>query len=202
MDLLNYLNTKYGLNNPFSFDEISFKTYSLPWIKKELNKLVLDNRIIRFERGLYYIPEQTVFGLSTLSTQKVIFKKYLENSSGYFSGLSFANKLGLSTQMPNTIELYTNNEKSRVREIKINNQSIILRRARTEINEMNISVLSLLELMNSFPITYFNEERKNIIISYIKESNINRSQITEYSRFFPDLVMRNLIESEIIYEIA
>ena len=56
--------------------------------------------------------------------------------------------------------------------------------------------------MNSFSIEYFNDERKKIIIDYIKEKGINRQQITKYSPYYPDRVMRNLVESEIIYDIA
>lgn len=129
-------------------------------------------------------------------------KKYLSNYSGYFSGLYFANRIGLSSQMPNVIEIYTNNEKSRIRKINVNNQSVILRRARVTITKDNYSVLAFLELMNSFPIDYFNYERKEKIKAFIKEYGIDRKQITAYAKFFPDLVMRNLIESEIIYDIA
>ena len=104
--------------------------------------------------------------------------------------------------MPNVIEIYTNNEKSRVREITVNNLKVILRKSRVEITKENIYVLSFLELMNSFSIDYFNAERKELIINYIKEKSINRKEITKYSSYFPDKVMRNLVESEIIYDIA
>jgi hypothetical protein len=79
---------------------------------------------------------------------------------------------------------------------------VILRKTRVNITKENICVLSFLELMNSFPRDYFNSERKNIIINYIKENGINRKEITKYSPYFPDRVMRNLVESEIIYDIA
>ena len=202
MTLFDMLLKKYGYGNPFSLAEINFNNYSLPWIKKELNKLVNFNLIVRYERGIYYIPEKTIFGNSSLNPQKIIEKKYLSNNSGYYSGLSFANKVGITTQMPNVIEIYTNNEKSRVREITVNNLKVILRKTRVNITKENICVLSFLELMNSFPRDYFNSERKNIIINYIKENGINRKEITKYSPYFPDRVMRNLVESEIIYDIA
>lgn len=201
MTLYDMLLNQYGYGNPFLFEEIKFNNYSLPWIKKEVNKLVSENRIVRYERGIYYIPEKTIFGNSSLNPQKIIEKKYLSNSSGYYSGLSFANKIGVTTQMPNVIEIYTNNEKSRVREITVNNLKIILRKSRVDITNDNVYVLSFLELMNSFSIDYFNGERKKIIIDYIKEKDINRHQITKYSPYYPDRVMRNLIESEIIYDI-
>ena len=113
MTLYEMLLDEYGYGNPFLFEEIKFNNYSLPWIKKELNKLTNDNRIVRYERGIYYIPEKTILGNSSLNPQKIIEKKYLSNYSGYYSGLSFANKIGITTQMPNVIEIYTNNEKSR-----------------------------------------------------------------------------------------
>lgn len=202
MTLYEMLLNEYGYGNPFSFEEVKFNNYSLPWIKKELNKLVSDNRIVRYERGIYYIPEKTIFGNSSLNPQKIIEKKYLSNGSGYYSGLSFANKIGVTTQMPNVIEIYTNNEKSRVREISVNNLKVILRKSRVDVTNDNVYVLSFLELMNSFSIEYFNDERKELIIDYIKEKGINRQQITKYSPYYPDRVMRNLVESEIIYDIA
>lgn len=202
MTLYDALLNEYGYGNPFSLEEIKFNNYSLPWIKKELNKLVSDNKIIRYERGIYYIPEKTIFGNSSLNPQKIIEKKYLSNNSGYYSGLFFANKIGITTQMPNVIEIYTNNEKSRVREITINNQKVILRKSRVNVTSDNIYVLSFLELLNSFSKEYFNKDRKDLIINYIKEKNISREQVTKYSPYFPDKVMRNLIESEIIYDIA
>ena len=63
--------------------------------------------------------------------------------------------------MPNVIEIYTNNEKSRVREITVNNLKVILRKSRVNITNDNIYVLSFLELMNFFSIEYFNAERKD-----------------------------------------
>ena len=181
MTLYDNLLSKYGYDNPFLFEEIKFNDYSQPWIKKELNNYITDNKIVRYERGLYYIPSKTIFGNSTLNPRKVLEKKFLSNSSGYYSGLSFANSIGVTTQMPNVIEIYTNNEKSKLREIAINNIKVILRKSRVNINRDNIYVLSFLELMNSFPLDYYLGERKKAIINFIKERRINREQITKYA---------------------
>ena len=184
MNLYEKLVSDFGRGNPFYFDEITFNGYSVPWIKKEINNLVNAKRIIRYERGLYYIPEQTVFGYSSLNPQKIIDKKYLSDYSGYYSGLYFANKIGLSSQMPNVIEIYTNNEKSRVRTVDINGQTVILRKARVPVTRDDCNVLAFLELMNSFTYDYFNFERKKKIKALIEKNGINRSQITMYAKFF------------------
>ena len=104
--------------------------------------------------------------------------------------------------MPNVIEIYTNNEKSKVREVTIGNQKVILRRARTEINSENASVLSFLELMNDITPGFLDEEKRERIVEYILLNNITRKDILEYANVFPDKVMRNLIESEAIFFVA
>ena len=104
--------------------------------------------------------------------------------------------------MPNTIEVCTNNEKTRSREITIGKQRVILRRARSKITAKNAAVLSFLELMNEVPASYFSEGRKKLTIEFIANNGITRRDITEYAPAFPDKAMRTLVESEIIYHVA
>lgn len=77
MNLYEYLLITFGTDEPFYTTEISFGEYSKPWLYKELNKLCEEGKIIRYERGLYYIPTQTIFGHSILDPNKVITKKYI-----------------------------------------------------------------------------------------------------------------------------
>ena len=205
MLFFDYLFEKYGTNEPIMSNEISFEGYSKPWIYKQLNVLVEEGKLIRFEKGVYYIPTDTVFGKSLLNPRKVIEKKYISDSTstfGYYSGVTFQNQLRISTQMSNVIEIYTNNEPSKVRDVFVGNQKVLLRRARTKITDANVAVLSFLELMNDSSPAFLDEERKEIIKNYISANGITRKAITEYAPVFPDKVMRNLIESEIIYSVA
>lgn len=200
-----YLFEKFGANEPIMSNEISFEGYSKPWIYKQLNALVADGKLIRFEKGIYYIPTDTVFGKSLLNPRKVIEKKYISDSTGavgYYSGVTFQNQLRISTQMSNVIEIYTNNEPSKVRDVFVGNQKVLLRRARTRITDANVAVLSFLELMNDTSPVFLDDERKEIIQNYISANGITRKKITEYAPVFPDKVMRNLIESEVIYSVA
>ena len=205
MTFFEYLLEQFGSNEPIMSSEISFEGYSKPWIYKQLNILVEEGKLVRFEKGVYYIPTDTVFGKSLLNPRKVIEKKYISDSTGvvgYYSGVTFQNQLRLSTQMSNVIEIYTNNEPSKVRDVFVGNQKVILRRARTKITDANFAVLSFLELMNDSSPSFLDEERKEIIKNYISANGITRKAITEYAPVFPDKVMRNLIESEVIYSVA
>ena len=205
MQFYDYLLEKFGANEPIMSNEIEFEDYSKPWIYKQLNALVNEGKLLRFEKGVYYIPTDTVFGKSLLNPRKVIEKKYISDGNetvGYYSGVTFQNQLRLTTQMSNVIEIYTNNEPSRVRDVFVGNQRVLLRRARTKITDSNVAVLSFLELMNDTSPAFIDEERKQLIENYIETNGITRKKITEYAPVFPDKVMRNLIESEVIYSVA
>lgn len=202
MTLYEALYEQYGTNEPILLSEISFKDYSKSWIMKQLQILCEESKLCKYEKGVYYIPTETVFGKSILNPRKVIERKYINTHNGivgYYSGIMFQNQLKITTQMPNTIEIYTNNEKSKIREVIIGNQRIILRKARTEINSKNVFVLSFLELMNNINSEYLDEEKRKRIGEYIYVNNITRKDILKYVKVFPDKVMRNLIESEAIF---
>ena len=97
--------------------------------------------------------------------------------------------------------IYTNNESAKVREINVGSIKVLLRKARTTINSSNVAVQSFLELMNSVSPSFFDEERKQITVKYIKDTGITRNDISKYAKAFPDKAMRTLVESQVIYDI-
>lgn len=205
MNLYEYLCDTFGINEPIMTSDISYKDYSKPWLYKELNKLCENGKLIRFEKGIYYIPAQTVLGQSLLNPAKVIEKKYINDGTdivGYYSGIAFMNKIGISTQMPNVLEIYTNNENAKVREVVVGKQKVVLRKSRTTVTSENAPVQSFIELMNSIPASYIDDEKRTILTSFIKKNDIARKSISEYAPFFPDKALRTMIESEIIYDVT
>ena len=44
-----------------------------------INVLCEEEKLIRFEKGIYYIPTDTVLGKSVLNPRKVIEKKYIND---------------------------------------------------------------------------------------------------------------------------
>lgn len=205
MSLYESLLQLYGTNEPIFSTDITYEDYSRPWIMKQLKFLCEEGKLIRYEKGVYYIPTDTVFGKSVLNPRKVIERKYIRSGDeiiGYYSGLTFQNKLKLSTQMPNVIEIYTNNETSNVRNVMIGKQKVLLRKARTLISKENAAVLSFLEMMNEIVPKSLDDEKKNRIIEYISNNGITKNAVISYASVFPDKVMRNLIESEAIFSVA
>ena len=196
---------QYGTNEPILSSDISFQDYSRPWIYKQLNQLCEDGKLVRYEKGIYYIPTQTPFGKSLLNPRKVIERKYISRGGetvGYYSGITFQNQLRLNTRMTNVIEIYTNNETTRVREAYVGKQKVLLRKARTIVTTANVDILSFLELLNDLNADALDDEKKAVITKCISDRKITRKQITAYAPMFPDKAMRTLIESELIYHIA
>ena len=205
MEFFEYLSDTFGVNEPIFSTDIKFGNYSKPWIAKQLSSLCESSKLVRFERGIYYIPVNTPFGKSVLNPNKVIERKYIMYNgiaSGFYSGMTALNKLGLTTQMPNTIEICTNNETTKLRNIKVSNQNITLRRSRVRITNENLNVLSFLEIMNTVPYGFFDNNRKALVKKLVKDSGISRSSILKYSSAFPDKAIRNLVESEAIFYVT
>ena len=205
MDFYEYLKSTFGANEPIFISDIQFKSYSKPWIAKELAKLCESGQLARFERGVYYVPTKTPFGKSILSPQKVIERKYISESGerfGFYSGLTAMNLFGLSMQVPNVTEICTNNETTKLRNVKVGNVNVILRRSRTEITSENADILSFLELMNQAPIGFFDDDKRETMSKWLKDKEITGKSISQYAKIFPDKALRNLVESGVIYDVA
>ncbi len=79
-------------------------------IIKALNRMVESDRIAKLFKGKYYKPEATPFG-NIQPKQSQVVKDLLEVNgkiTGYLTGYSIYNKLGLTTQVSNTIQIGKN----------------------------------------------------------------------------------------------
>lgn len=200
------LKSKYKTNEPILIKEIldDFKEYSRNYVFKLIKIAEEKKELINFCYGVYYLPTKTILGLSTISVDDVIRKKYLNNNIdnyGVYSGLKLQNIFNISTQMPNTLEIVTNNETMRKREIVINNRKIILRKSKVPINNENVKEYMLLQLMTEVGDSLY-EEAKKRIQRYIKENDVNYKKTISLASYFPSKTMKNLIISEVFDDIA
>ena len=205
MDFKEYLLSKYGYNEPINVGDISYKNYSRPWIFLKLKDMVDNGEIKRFDIGVYYFPKKMPWGDSILNAKKVIEQRFISNGGevyGYITGLSLLNKAGLTTQIPNIVEIVTNNESTRVRDVKVGNQRIRARRARTEVSKENAETLQFLDLMNMITPSTIDETERLMLSKYIKNTDVTKDSVLLYAGIFPAKAMRNMVESGAIYELA
>ena len=205
MNLLEYLIKEYNYNEPIFVNELSFENYSRPWLFKELKKLVDTGALKRFDVGIYYLPKKMPWGDSFPDSYKVVEKRFLSDANktyGYVSGLTLLNRSGLTTQMPNMVELVTNNETTRVRDLKVGGVKVRARRARTVITNENVNTLQFLDLMNAMSVKTLGEDEKFMLNRFVRDSGVTLNSVTKYASLYPAQAMKNMIESGVINEIT
>lgn len=203
------LATNFNTNEPILSEEILslFKEYSKAQVFRYIDKAKKEKKLVQFSTGVYYIPTITFWGdLSTISADSVIEKKYLKNDNdtyGIYGGIKLLNNFSITTQMAAIIEVVTNNEKTRQRKIEINKRKFILKKSRCQINKNNYAAYTILQLFNDFSKQdQLDQQSREKIIEFIKNSQVTKNQLIELSVNFPSIAVKNLIRSDILNEIA
>jgi len=203
MNLLKKLIEKYGYNEPIFISEVTLQGYSAQTLRQLFKRLTDAGKIARFDSGIYYIPTNTAMGKSVLNPRQVIEKKYITDNNkvfGFYSGISLKNSVGLTKQMPNIIEIVTNNESSRVRNVSIGKQMVRLRKSRTSITNMNVGALQVLDLFNGIEYNQLDSNERKAVFDYIRSKNLTQRQVFENAKNFPMKALKKMIESGVVYE--
>jgi predicted transcriptional regulator of viral defense system len=198
MDIENRLINEYGYDNPIFINDIEDRTMSYANIRQILSRLVKRGVMKRFAQGVYYFPRNTVLGSSRLDALKVYEKRYISDGNdiyGFYSGLTFKNQIGLTTQMPNVVEIVTNNESSRIREIMVGRQKVRLRGSAMNITKENAAALQLLDFLNREDVSQFTAGKRKQLFSFIRRKKIKRSVIMDSLPSYPAKASKNLLES-------
>ena len=144
-----YLMEHYGYNEPIFLNELKVEGLSENAVRQSVKRLVANGFLERYDNGIYYIPKCSgLLGKSYLDPYMVIIRKYIQNKSdiyGYVTGISFANQLGLTTQMPAVIEIVTNREATNGRMITIGKQQVRIKKSDIIVSQSNAELLQLLD---------------------------------------------------------
>lgn len=202
MELVKCLKNQYGENTPIFFEDITNVCfgYTRGRVYQLIDAAMNSGLLTKAGYDCYYIPTTTPFGKSLLNPRKVIEKKYISNKGevyGFYTGLALLNSFGITTQMPNVIEVFTNNEATKSRRVTINNQTIIVKRARTKINNSNYKEMMLLELFNLADVRSIDARAIQKIVDYMKQNNISIQGIMKYAKFVPARAIKNFMSSEV-----
>lgn len=115
---------------------------------KALNRMVAAGKIAKLAKGKYYKPEQTVFGTLQPNQAQVV-KDLLEDNgkiTGYLTGYSMYNVLGLTSQVSNTIQIGKNEVRP---SFKRERYTIAFVKQKNNITKDNISLLQILDAIRT-----------------------------------------------------
>lgn len=144
----------------FTYDDFNVDVNGIEALMKTLSRFASEGKIRRLSRGRYYKPEFSEFGELHPDVYQVV-KDLLEKDGkiiGYLTGFSVYNKLGLTTQVANIIQIGTGDEK---KNISRGIYRIRFVKQKNKINKENIPLLRILDAIKN--------------IKEIPDANINNS---------------------------
>ncbi len=201
-----FLLEKFGYNKPIFLNELNIQNMSENAVRQAIKRLVSCGFLKRYDTGIYYIPKSSeIFGTSYLDPYTVIIRKYVKNDNttyGYITGASFANQLGLTTQMPAILEIVTNKEATNGRTVTIGGQSVRIKCPALTITDSNVSILQFLDIISQA--NKYSELSKTDMIkrlkSYLKKCQFTQKQLSDVASTLTGNAAKNLIEWGMIYE--
>lgn len=206
--LKSYLIENYGYNEPIFLNELSVDGMSENAIRQSVKRLVAGGFLERYDNGIYYIPKRNgLLGKSYLDPSVVVMRKYVKSKVeiyGYVTGISFANQLGLTTQMPAVIEVVTNREATNGRLVTVGNQRVRIKKPTIFVSESNAELLQFLDgVSQAEKYTELSiEETRDVLRAYVRRMCFTKEQLAEVSPVLTGATAKRLIEWGMIYEFA
>lgn len=191
MDFVELLKEKYGLNTPIIAGEIKIDGMNEETIRQNLSRQSKLGRLQKYAQGIYYIADQEE---QTISDRQVYEKRFVTDGKdvyGYYSGKSFEYEQGFVREAPEVVEIVTNAETSRGREVKIGEQKVYIKKGYVEITKENVKILALLSYINN------NDnltEIKTVIMEYMQKNHIQRDEILKWLVYYPSKTSKKCIE--------
>lgn len=94
----------------FTYTDFKVEVEKKDAVVKALNRMVAAGKIAKISKGKFYKPQQTRYGALQPSTYQIV-KDLLEREGeiiGYITGYNAFNDMGLTTQVPATLQIGTN----------------------------------------------------------------------------------------------
>ncbi len=203
MEFLKTLKENFKVNTPIFRKEIFslFPNYSSIYIYQLIKKACMDGDLVHYSMGIYFLPKETEIGTSTIVARDVMVKRFIEdngNHYGVYSGETLKNLFNCSMQVPMTLEIVSNNESTRCREIALCNRNFIVHKSRVEITNENYKAYTLLQLFTDTYGDNIGERGLEEVDRYIKDNEITKDDILSLARYFPAKTMKNMLLQGVI----
>jgi hypothetical protein len=174
----------------FGYDDLRIAKEDYTTAAKALERFQKAGSIKKISKGVFYKPEQTVFGELQPNNSEQLRPYLFENGKriAYETGVSLYRRLGLTTQMAFTIKIA-----SRSKRIKINRGAIKTNAVKsyTEVTDSNYEVLGLLDAfkdVKEIPDTSVAQsvKRLNAILKGLDKKQ--KETLIKYAMFYPSRV--------------
>lgn len=205
--LLDYLVQNYDAGEPIFIADIEIRGISGVNLRQQFKTLTDSGKLARYENGIYYVPKESrLVGGGGPGADTVAYYKYISRRgriTGYYSGHTFANQLGLSVQVPHKVEIVSNNIAAKKREVSIGKRAFIVRKAGTTVTEDNYKALQLLDLLKNLD-EYTDDDvcAAKRLEAYVRRCGLKREDVDKYISNYPDSTFRYFYEMRLDYVLA
>lgn len=198
--IYDYIIQNYKEGEPIFFADLLIEGISKPAANQQLKTLCNNGKLIKYETGVYYIPKKTLLRSSIGPTADMVARyRFISRGGridGFYAGNTFANQIGISTQVPRVVEIVSNNTHSSPREIEIGKRKFFVRKPVETVTAENVHVLQMLELLKSLDtyLDYSYETAGERFAEYIRLHEIKRADVDKYIRKYPAVIFKNYYE--------
>ena len=189
--LYNYIKYHYKQAEPiFLSDLLSMNIAELD-LEQQLKELCEKGLLQQYDEEVYFIPKKTILS-STIGPNADMVARYRfiskgDNVDGFYAGNTFANQIGISTQVPYVIEIVSNNVLDDG-EVLIGNRRFDVRKPVVPITKENVRVLQMLDILVKLDayLDYTYEGARERFAKYISIYGITKSDVDLYINQYPE----------------
>ena len=197
--LYNYIKTHYKQAEPIFLSDLLRTNITEPDLNQQLKELFEKGLLQQYDEEVYFIPKKTtlnsIIGPNADMVARYRFISKGDNVDGFYAGNTFANQIGISTQVPQVIEIVSNNV-SDDGEVLIGNRRFSVRKPIVPITKENVYVLQMLELLVKLD-AYLDcsyEENREKFAEYISIHGITKSDVELYIKEYPKSTLKYYYE--------
>ena len=170
----------FNLAGHFNIDVGQAKTL----VNVNLPRIADNYDLVRYQKGIYYRAQNTPFGKTKLNPALIIRDCYTKKGgvvTGYETGASFLNQIGLTTQIPK-YKKYATNAFNQFGGRENEKLKIVIQKPRTFITEENYLYLQLLDaITNKDKVTFDVPQPEKIILDYINARKLDFIKLVGYA---------------------
>lgn len=199
--LYNYIKAHYKQAEPIFLSDLLRMNITESDLNQQLKELCEKGLLQQYDEEVYFIPKKTRLN-STIGPNADMVARYRfiskgDNVDGFYAGNTFANQIGISTQVPYVIEIVSNNV-SDDGEVLIGNRRFVVRKPIVPITKENVYVLQMLELLVNLDadLDYTYEEAREKFAEYISVYGITQNDVELYIKEYPESTLENYYELE------
>lgn len=182
-EALNHYPQNTPINTTDLFDYIQSKqTMRRDVFNVYLARLVKKGTLARHQRGIYFKPVLTVFGISKLNQIAILEQKYIRTHDGvvgFITGPTFLNRIGITTQEPKSIYIATRGIINSFTDIK---NKAFIKKAPDDLNETNSIYYQFLFALSDYEKYPIDVDQPLVVFSeYIRKNNLDFKLLLGYA---------------------